>query len=966
MRARVTVVVPVLVVVAVAGIGSNCCCCLGFQRNPASTATTTAVPRRRQPTSPTTPLGSSTCAASNRGDTSLSSWWNPPLFFSSLARNNNNSNSVEASSANSKDDDDDDTAEQQHSTVRQRQWIATLIDRALVLHQHIQQQQASKNAANKAYAWMNDQLDSLLYFLSVRWQQQQQLVVGVAVVGHDADDDHSSCAVQAQPASNSSRQSAAAAAAAVAIEQALLQRASTAHIEALVQEYDRQVAIAAAVTATPLTTPTETTLLPAMLLQQRELRAVEQQLDSFAQLLLLGVDGRTTTSSVQEMGNKEDRRDDIGTASSKNDDETVPPNDEPKMLNNSDALAKRTVLQANTSPNDDVSTNNDEDVETEIQECDDVLDDEVVDVAIVGAGLGGLCAGAILNTVYGKKVGIYESHYLAGGCAHAFDRRAADIGQTFTFDSGPTILLGCSSQPYNALRQVLDAVGQNIEWIPYAGWGMIENPGRDNELRWRVELGPDAFEQGPLKRFGGELAVQEFKALQAATKPLMAGASIPAMAMRSGSSALVPLLRYFSTLIDLIKQGETLTGTFAPFMNGPLFTITSPWLRNWLDALAFSLSGLPASRTAAAAMAFILNDMHRPGAALDYPKGGMGEIVNALVRGVEQGDNGSKVHLRQHVDSIDCNKDATRISGITLRKGGKRIRARDGVICNAPVWSLRNLIKDDRVKRVMNNGLPLTEQRPPPTTWITTKEGASIDLVRQPLDIVDRQELKQQGSVLARCDTAEMTASFMHLHLAIDAKGMNLDDLEAHYTVMDRSLGGDGSIVNGVKDGPCGVGNMIAVSNPCVIDRTLAPEGYILVHAYGAGNEPYELWESLSRGSPEYAALKEKRAESLWRAVESVIPDVRERTILELIGSPLTHERFLRRPRGTYGSATEDYLKDGSTPYEHLLLASDGIFPGIGVPSVAIAGASAANSLVNVFQHWRGLDGLKRDGRLIV
>ena len=38
-----------------------------------------------------------------------------------------------------------------------------------------------------------------------------------------------------------------------------------------------------------------------------------------------------------------------------------------------------------------------------------------VDVAIVGAGIGGLCAGAILNTLYNKKVGIYESHYLPGG-----------------------------------------------------------------------------------------------------------------------------------------------------------------------------------------------------------------------------------------------------------------------------------------------------------------------------------------------------------------------------------------------------------------------------------------------------------------------------------------------------------------------------------------------------------------------
>jgi hypothetical protein len=66
---------------------------------------------------------------------------------------------------------------------------------------------------------------------------------------------------------------------------------------------------------------------------------------------------------------------------------------------------------------------------------------EEVDVAIVGAGIGGLCAGAILNTLYGKKVAVYESHYIPGGCAHAFDRKASN-GMTFTFDSGPTILLG--------------------------------------------------------------------------------------------------------------------------------------------------------------------------------------------------------------------------------------------------------------------------------------------------------------------------------------------------------------------------------------------------------------------------------------------------------------------------------------------------------------------------------------------
>jgi phytoene dehydrogenase-like protein len=585
---------------------------------------------------------------------------------------------------------------------------------------------------------------------------------------------------------------------------------------------------------------------------------------------------------------------------------------------------------------------------------------ESVDVAIVGGGIAALCAGAILNTLYKKKVGVYESHYLPGGCAHAFDRRSSS-GVTFTFDSGPTILLGCSSPPFNALQQVLNAINQPVEWIPYSGWGMIENPGKSNETRWRVDLGPSMFEEVPLRQFGGPKASEEFKALREITKGLRAGVEIPAMAMRPGPQALIPLLRYFTTLVQLVSQGERTTGTFAPYMDGPLFHVTDPWFRNWLDALAFSLSGLPASRTAAAAMAFVLYDMHRAGASLDYPKGGMGAIIEALVRGVEAGSIGSKVHLRQHVQSIDCSEDGQRITGLTLRSG-KRVRASLGVICNAPVWTLRNLIRDEGVLKALDgiadkkNSLAMTA----PQSWKVTPDGASILASRD-----QSASLPNLRGTLSRCDTAEQTGSFLHLHLALNATGLDLDQLEAHYTVMDRGLTGSGIAVNGVLDGPCGELNMIAVSNPCVIDRSLAPEGYIVVHAYGAGNEPYETWQGLDRRSKEYRQLKAERAQVLWRAVESIIPNVRDRVVLELVGSPLTHERYLRRPRGTYGSATEDYLRDGSTPFDSLVIANDGVFPGIGVPAVCIAGASAANAFASILEHWKCLDVLEREQKLL-
>lgn len=58
----------------------------------------------------------------------------------------------------------------------------------------------------------------------------------------------------------------------------------------------------------------------------------------------------------------------------------------------------------------------------------------------------------------------------------------------------------------------------------------------------------------------------------------------------------------------------------------------------------------------------------------------------------------------------------------------------------------------------------------------------------------------------------------------------------------------------------------------------------------------------------------------------------------------------------------EDYLNDGSTPYKSLVLAGDGVFPGIGIPMVALSGVSAANAFVNPLQQSRCLDTLKQDG----
>jgi phytoene dehydrogenase-like protein len=49
---------------------------------------------------------------------------------------------------------------------------------------------------------------------------------------------------------------------------------------------------------------------------------------------------------------------------------------------------------------------------------------------------------------------------------------------------------------------------------------------------------------------------------------------------------------------------------------------------------SFALSGLPADGTIAAAVAYTMRDLHQKRAALDYPVGGSGAVIDALIRGV--------------------------------------------------------------------------------------------------------------------------------------------------------------------------------------------------------------------------------------------------------------------------------------------------------------------------------------------
>lgn len=502
------------------------------------------------------------------------------------------------------------------------------------------------------------------------------------------------------------------------------------------------------------------------------------------------------------------------------------------------------------------------------------------DIVVIGSGIGGLSCGALLAK-YGFNVIVCESHSIPGGAAHGFTRKG------FHFDSGPSLFSGLSRPSTNPLRHVLDAIGESVPCANYDVWGC-----RLPEGNFNTSVGSDQF-CDVLQDLRGEKAAAEWRKLQEVMEPLAnVAAGMPPAAMRLDFGAIFTVGKYLPGFAPYALDAWKLTKPFQYILDD---VVTDEFVYNWMDMLCFLLAGVPAKGISAAEMAFMFAEWYRPGVVLDYPIGGSGAVIDALVRGLEK--HGGQLLTNAHVEEVLVKGD--RAIGVRLRDG-KEIAASTAVVSNASVW--------DTLKLVPQTALPAS--------------------------------FRQERQNLPQCD------SFMHLHAGIDATG--LGDLECHYIVV-----GDWQITKPQ--------NIVLISIPSTLDSGLAPEGKHVIHAYTPGTEPYEIWAGMDRQSEEYDRLKAERGEVLWQALERVIPDVRDRVEVSLVGTPLTHERYLRRHRGTYGpaiSAEDGLFPNGTTPLSGLWCCGDSTFPGIGVPAVAASGNIVANTIAPLERHQQVLQEL--------
>ena len=230
--------------------------------------------------------------------------------------------------------------------------------------------------------------------------------------------------------------------------------------------------------------------------------------------------------------------------------------------------------------------------------------------------------------------------------------------------------------------------------------------------------------------------------------------------------------------------------------------------------------------------------------------------------------------------------DGDRAVGVEL-SNGEQLHA-DVVVSNADAWSAADL-------------LPQTAA----TSWL------------------------QDRRLTPACD------SFLHLHLGFESSGLR--DLPIHTVwVGDWDRG-----INAER-------NAVVVSIPSVLDRSMAPAGHHVLHAYTPANEPWSYWANLKRGTGDYQEQRSQRCQVFWDVLEQRIPDLRNRCHVVMEGTPLTHRHYLSTHKGSYGpalSAAKGLFPGVMTPIEGFLQCGASCFPGIGIPPVAASGAMASHAI---------------------
>lgn len=268
---------------------------------------------------------------------------------------------------------------------------------------------------------------------------------------------------------------------------------------------------------------------------------------------------------------------------------------------------------------------------------------------------------------------------------------------------------------------------------------------------------------------------------------------------------------------------------------------------------------------------------------INYPVGGVGGIAKSLAKGLE--DKGSRILYKANVTNI-------------ILENGKAVGVR---------------LADGRQffsKTIISNA----------TRWDTFGKLVKVD------ELPEEEKNFQKIYVKA--------PSFLSMHMGVEASVLP-PDTDCHHFILEDEWSR--------LEKPYG---SIFLSIPTVLDSSLAPEGYHILHIFTTSS--IEDWKELSR--KDYEEKKELVADEIIRRLESkLFPGLKSSIVFKEVGTPKTHRRYLARNDGTYGPMPRKTPKGllgmpfNTTAINGLYCVGDSCFPGQGVIAVAFSGVMCAH-----------------------
>jgi len=379
-----------------------------------------------------------------------------------------------------------------------------------------------------------------------------------------------------------------------------------------------------------------------------------------------------------------------------------------------------------------------------------VSETSVFDVIVIGSGIGGLVTATQL-AAKGAKVLVLERYIIPGGSAGYFEREG------YRFDVGASMIFGFGTEgTTNLLTKALDAVNVSLETV------------RDPvQIHYHLPAGLELKVHQDYEKFLQELTAhfpQEREGIRKFYDECWKVFNcLNAMELLS-----LEELRYLTRVffqhplacLGLVKYLPQNAGDIARRY------IKDPQLLKFIDMECYCWSVVPADKTPMINAGMVFSDRHYGG--INYPKGGVGQIAQKLVEGLEKA--GGQIQYKARVTKILTEKG--KAVGVQLADG--KVYQAKRIVSNATRW-------DTFEKLLPAEEMPTAEKK-----W--------------------RQRY-------------EKSPSFLSLHLGVEAQVLP-PGTECHHILLedwDKMEDAEGTIF---------------VSIPTLLDPDLAPAGYHIMHTF--------------------------------------------------------------------------------------------------------------------------------------